>query len=405
MQKFSVCIIKQNNQKDFTKILNSLEENSEYISQIIYSGSKEEINNENIFCLNIDSKNEADHRNGCLNAAKEEYILWVNPNIELEDETLDEFNEILNEFKDIDIIYPNEVLISEDEEENIKNYTDWYKKNEELLQALTLEEYLPNWGVVTKKSKLIQNGGFEDRYNDFTFYAYVYKNLKNITIKHSDLSFINRYLTESFIDTSYRSRLLRDILDIYSIKELFKNLNWNNENIAMATAYTLIGDALFKYFDYLNASNYYRKALISFHNQETLKKLIQTYYQMGLFDEAIKLLDTQDVKESFKKEFLEKIENTKKLIKEIEKSIEEGKSADILMAANDITSFYQGAPIYNILGVIFFIKGDIENSFRFFYKAATMNPLDNDIINNLADVAKKLGYEEEVIGLFERITK
>ena len=405
MQKFSVCIVKNDNLSNLEKLLKSLNENSEYISEIIYSGNSEDIEDKNIKFLNIDSKNEADHRNACLKEANEEFILWVNPNIELEDETLEEFNEILEEFEDADIVYPNEVLITLDEEENIKNYSDWYEKNDELIQALSLEEYLPNWGVLTKKSKITEFGGFENSYNDYTFYAFLYKNLKNLKLKHSDLSFINHYLTETFVDTSYRSKLVRDILEIYDIKELFKSLNWENENIAMATAYTLIGDALFKYFDYLNASNFYRKALISFHNQETLKKLIETYYQMGLFDEAEKLLQTQDVEENYKKEIKEKIETTKKLLKELEKSIEEGKAADVLVAANDITSYYQGAPIYNILGIVFFIKGDFENAYRFFYKAATMNPLDNDIINNLADVAKKLGYEDEVIGLFERITK
>jgi len=404
MKKFSVCIIKSEKIKNLEKLLNSLEENSEYISEIIYSGNTEEISNENIKCLDIKSKNEANHRNSCLKEAKEEYILWVNPDIELEDTTLEEFDEILEEV-DADFIYPNEVSITEDEEEYIKNFNDWYKKNDELIQALTLEDFLPAWEVLTKKSKIIDLGGFEEKYNDYTFYAFIYKNIKNISLKHSDLSFVNHYLTQTFIDTSYRSRLLQDILDIYDIKELFKNLKWENENIALSTAYTLIGEKLYNYFDYLNASNYFRQALISFHNQESLKKLIDTYYQMGLFNEAIKLLETQNAPESFKKEFLTKIEDTKKLLKELEKSIEQGHASDILIAANDITSFYQGAPIYNILGVVFFIKGDLEDSYRFFYKAVTMNPIDNDIINNLVDVAKKLEKEDEIIGLFERLTK
>ncbi|WP_281951147.1 glycosyltransferase family A protein [Nitrosophilus kaiyonis] len=402
MQKFSACIIDINNQ-DIKKTLESLEENKDYISEIICTGSNKEY--DNIKYLNINSKNEAIHRNACLKEAKSEYILWLAPNIELEDETLEEFNEILEEYENIDIIYPNEVFIDENEEENIKNFNDWYKKNDQLIQSLTLEDYIPNFGVVTKKSKFLNIGGFEDKYNDYCFYATIYKNIKNINFKHSDLSFINHYIYESFIDTSYRSKLLRDILEIYNLKEIFNNLNWENENIAIATAYTIIGDKLFNYYDYLNASNFYRKALISFHNQETLRKLIETYYQMGLFDEALKLLETQDANENIKKEFIEKIENTKKLIQEIEKSVEEGKAAQILISANDITSFYQGAPIYNILGVVFFIKADLENAYRFFYKAATMNPLDNDIINNLIDIAKKLGYEDDVIGLFDRLTK
>ena len=402
MQKFSVCIV-DTQDKDISKTIESLKENSDYISEIIYSGKNKNI--ENINYLNIDSKNEAVHRNACLKEAKSEFILWLSPDIELEDETLEEFNEILEDIEDIDIIYPNEVIIEGEDEENIKNYNDWHKKSDELIQSLTLEEYLPNFGSATRKSTIEKLGGFDERYNDFCYYALIYKNLKNLSLKLSDLSFINHYISESFIDTSYRSRLLRDILEIYNLKEIFKNLNWEKENIAIATAYTMIGDKLFKYFDYFNASNFFRKALVSFHNQESLKKLAETYYQMGLFDEAIKLIETQDMNIELKNELSEKIQNTKKLITELEKSVEEGKAADILIAANDIVSYYKGAPIYNILGVVFFIKGELENSYRFFFKAATMNPLDNDIINNLADVAKRLGKEDEVIGLFDRLTK
>ncbi|BCD68370.1 hypothetical protein [Nitratiruptor sp. YY09-18] len=397
---FDICIINKNSNNS-DKTIKSLEENSEYISQIIVSGSS---NNENIKSLQITSNNEADHRNACLETAQSEYILWLSPNIELEDETLEEFTDILEDVEDVDFIYPNEVFIDK-VDEHIKNYEDWYGKEELLLQSLSLENHLPNWAVLTKKSTLEKLGGFDPRYNDYSFYALIYKNLKNLTLKLSDLSFVNHYMHESFIDTSYRSRLVQDILDQYSLQEIFPKLNWDNEPLALTTANTLIGDTLAKYYDYFNAASFYRNAMLSFHNQETLKKLIDAYIQMGLFDEARKLLETQDVVQELQEELINRIDQTEKLVQNIEKAVQEGEAAQILTLANDIISYYKGAPIYNVLGVIHTLKGDLENAYNYFYKAATINPLDQDILANLAEIAKKIGKEEEVIGLYERLTK
>ncbi len=397
---FSACII-TNNEKNLDRLLSSLEPNKEYISQIIVSGESEQ---ENVLSLHVDSPNEAVHRNACLEAAKSDYILWLSPEIELEDETLEVFADVLEETPDIDILYPNEVFIDE-EDEMIKNYEDWHGKEELLLQALSLENHLPKWAVLTKKSTIEKLGGFNPAYDDYSFYALIYKNLKNLSLKLSDLSFINNYTKQSFVDTSYRSRLLRDVMQLYPMQEIFPSLGWENENLALATASTLIGDALAKYYDFFNAATFYRNALLSFHNQETLKKLIEAYVQMGLFDEAKKLLETQDVPKERREEIKERIEQTQKLVQNIEKSIQEGHAAQILGAANDIISYYEGAPIYNVLGVIYTLNGDLENAYRFFYKAATMNPIDQDILANLTQIAKKLGKEEDVIALYNRMTK
>ncbi len=399
MQKFSICIVDTKQKSNIEKVLASLEENKEYISEIIYTGS---VQQDGIISLGIESTNEALHRNACIQKAKEEYIVWLTPYIELEDETLEEFADILVE-EEIDIIYPNEVLIL-DEEETIKNFDDWNEKENELIQALTLEKYLPNWGIVTKKS-LFEDKKFEEEYNDYCLYAFIYKNIKDISLKLSDLSFINHYISDTFIDTSYRSKLVRDIIKIYDLQEIFKNLDWHKEHIAQATAYTMIGDVLFEYTDYYNASRFYRNALMSFHNQNSLEKLIESYYQMGLFDEARQMATTQDLQKEKEKYYIEIINKTKELIEQIENAIEEGKAADVLLAAQDIISFYKGAPIYNILGVIYFIKKELESAYRFFYKAAIMNPLDKDILSNLAQIAKELNKEEEVIALYQHLTQ
>ncbi|WP_187646979.1 hypothetical protein [Nitrosophilus labii] len=401
MKIFSLCIYNKNHKFDFDNFLNNLCDNEKYILEILYCGRSDK---KEIISLNLENINETAFRNSCIEKAKGEYLVWISSSTELEESTLDEYYETIME-TNADIIYPNEIQVL-DTEEKIKNFSDWFEKEKELLQALDLEEYLPKWGIAIKKEKLNRFNGFEKKYGSEAFYAFVYKNLKNLSLKLSQESFIiNKHIKNENQDFTYKSLILRDIIKQNDIKELFLKLNWKNENIALATAYTLIGEKLYYYGDFFNASNFFRQALISFHNQETLKRLIESYYQMGLFEEAKKMLKTQESNEDILNEFNYKIEKAEKLILELEKLVQTKNISDIVKIKKDIFEFYQGAPIQNIFGVVMYNNGKIEDSYKYFYKAVTMNPLDHDIISNIVGVAKKLKKEEEVISLIERLTK
>ena len=355
--------------------------------------------------INTQTENKSEIRNKMIKISKGDYILWLSENSELEDSTIEELIDVIEDFPDADIIYPNEILII-GKEEDVKTFTDWYDNEESLIQSLTLEDYLPEWGVVTKKEIFSRLRMFDESFEDYEFYDFVYKNLKNLKLKNSDLSFVTNRITESFIDTSYRSKTLRDILGIYDWKkEIFPSLSWDkDEKLAFGTAYTIIGDKLYNYYDLYNASEYYRKSLLSYHNRVSLKKLINTLVQMGLFDKALELT-TQDqgLSQEEVEEVSQRIKQFRDLVSKLEKAVEEGKAGDILVSINDIASIYSGAPIYNILGVIYAIKGELESSYRFFYKAVTMNPLDEDILKNLIDIAEKLGKKDKVKGLVKRL--
>ncbi len=202
------------------------------------------------------------------------------------------------------------------------------------------------------------------------------------------------------------SKIVRDlIVKKYPIEKLFPHLSWNeNKEVAQSTAYTMIGDALAEYHDLYNATDYYRKALISFHNKHTLNKLIKAYVDMGLFDNAKQLLTSeQGLTEEEIEKTKEDIEKVEKIIKGLEKGVEEGKIDEVLYTLSDVIDVYQGAPIYNIAGVVQFYRGDLENAFRFFYKAVILNPLEENILRNLTDVAKQLGRENEVVALVKRL--
>ncbi|RMA96174.1 tetratricopeptide repeat protein [Hydrogenothermus marinus] len=408
--KFTVGLINlSQKEKISNETLESLEKNKEYIDKVLYSGKKEDIENFpidlEVIPLNIESENKAYIRNKILEESKDsQYILWLSNESILEEETLEEYKEVLKEFPDVDIIYPNEILIDFNNEENTRTFNDWYKKEIELLQGITLEKYLPEFGVLTKKEIFEKFGKFDENFEDYEFYRFISLNIKNLKLKLSEFSFIKRKIFQTFIDTSFHSKNLRDIINIYDWKkEIFPNLNWEKEKVAKATAYTIIADRLREYIDLYNATEFYKKALLTFHNQHSLKSLIDTYIQMGDFDKARYMLEEQGLSEKEIKKYKEQIDNIENIVNNLEKAVEEGKAKEVLASIPEVISIYEGAPIYNILGVIHFIGKDIEGSYKYLYKAVSMNPLNEYYKANLLDVAKLLNKTSKVEKLIERI--
>ncbi|NPA52153.1 MAG: hypothetical protein GXO22_04605 [Aquificae bacterium] len=407
--KISIVIYNQDKTqlKNLTK---SLEENDlSMVGEILYTGKKEDTTGLEtslvIEPLELDTENKAYLKNVLLGRAKEDYILWLSTNTVLEDTTIAELIETAQEHKDADVIYPNEVII-QDEEEIVRNFDDLYKRENLILHNLSIEDNLPEFGILLKKDKFKKLGGFDEQFEDFDFYKFVYDNINEITVKHSDLSFVEYHITEDFIDTSYRSKAIRDTVSKYDWKtEIFPYLSWEKEeNSALATAYTFIGDKLSRYHDFFNASQLYTKALLTFHNKLSFQSLINAYLNMGLFEEAKALITSQQtLKKEEKDSMIQRINQTQKFVKTLEESIKEGKTGEILLASKDIIDFYQGAPVYNLFGVVYYLMNDLENAYKFFYKGVIINPLEENIVKNLVDVAKQIGKEESVKNLIYRI--
>lgn len=395
---------------DFSKInevLEGIQDNLEYFNQIIYTGNREDLKNAefDFVALELDTDNKAVLRNKIIDKAENELILWIDNATVLEFDMIPEMMEVLESNPDADIIYTNIVYRDIDGNESIRKLEDVYGKEKNLLMTLKIEDYIPEFGVITKKDSLERLGKFDESFKDYEFYKFIYENLNNLKLKLSEFNYVVKYLLETFIDTSYRSKALRDALKKYPLQEFFPKLGWNkNENLALATAYTSVGDVLSDYYDLYNASEFYRKAALSFHNKITLSKLVQAYLNMGLFDEAKKLVSEE---QGFSQEEVENLQENigqiQRLIEMIEQSINEGNVQEIFNLINEIASVYQGAPLYNILGALEYYANNLEKAYQFFYKAATLNPLNEDIIHNLTGLANQLGKQEDVKGLFERL--
>ncbi len=406
--KIDILVVSSENFTNEKRIIESLSRWSEFISKVIVSGEEKDYYENLDFSvefLGLKTENKAIIRNMLLSHSSQNYGLWISEDCFLEDDALEELLGVFQEQADATFIYPNEVLIFGDEE-TVRNFYDFKDREKELLQTLAIENMMPEWGVLTDLEFLKERGGFDERFADYEFYDFVYKNIKDLKLKNADFAFIETVLNNTFIDTSYRSLSVRETVNLYDWrKELFPSLSWDkDERLALSTANTLIGDRLFAYFDFLNASEFYRKALGAYENTITLGKLFDAYLLMGLFDEAEKVLAV-GFKEEEQEQKKEQLRNVKTIVKNLEQEIEAGKIEEVLEMIPDVFDYYKGAPVHNIMGVIAYHSGDFERAYKFFYKTVGMNPIEENYMLNLTDMAKKLGKENDVIGFVNRIVK
>ncbi len=329
-----------------------------------------------------------DSLNTTLQQIDSDYILFLDKNSKVDEEFFKE----LEVDEGSDFFYPN-VIYHYPNKQVVKNYKQW--ENEELIQALEIKEYLPPFGVIIKKEKL----NLLEDYDYMTLYAFLYKNLKELKLKHLNTSFIEYRVEATHLDRSYESLLLREVVKQYPLKELFKKVNWKEEKIATATAYTLIGNQLKEYGDNLNAFYFYQKALQHFHNQKTLQELLVTLFRMGEFTQAkeyLKLLEKE--KEIYQKS----LKVYQESVEEVEKAAQKG---EIIQDKAKIQAFLglKSAQIYNAFGYMLFMQGDRDNSYYYHKQALFANPLDENILHNAQGIAEVVKKEKELDGMLKRV--
>ena len=385
-----------------SKFFDYLERNKDYIGEILIPGKKFNFDSDfNIKYLGeeLEGKNltKAKVRNFLVSKASYEDILFLSDTTYLDEGFIEELLEEKNEFS-ADIVFGNPIY-NLNGHEDVKNLEQPFGREKSLVSTLSIEDYIPEWGVLTTKSVIEEGKGFDSFLEDYEFYDFVYRNINWLKLRLAEFSYFTQEIRETFIDTAWRSYVLRKVLTNFDWKsEIFPYLSWDEKpEIAKATALTLIGNQLCKYFDFFNASNFYRKALLSFHNQETLKRLIDSLKKMGFFDKARELLSPeQGISNEVVEKELQILDGIEKVISDLEKAVEEGKVLEALSAAVELSEIYEGAPLYNLLGVINWIRKDLESAYRFFYKAVTMNPVNKDFLYNLSFVAESLDKKEKI---------
>ena len=403
MKKVSLLVLPEGEPTD--EFYRGLEANKEFISEVLSPLQLNADSSLNFRRVEGDFPTPGALRNALLKEAREELVLFISTASHLEEDFIEELLETYSSHP-ATIVFPN-LIFSFKGQEEVKNYSNPYCSEVSLVASLALEEHLPQWGILAVREELLNLGGFNEELGDFDFYYFLYKNLRKLRLKLSELTYLRQEIRESFVDTSYRSYTLRElVLKEYDWRrELFPFLSWQeNESAALATAYTIVAERLTAYLDLFNASDYLRNALLKFHNQESLRRLVEVYRLMGLFDEARRLLEGGQVvdKEEAERE-LRLTNQVEEAISELERAVEEGKPEEALAAAVEFSAVYRGAPLYNLLGVLNWLGGEVNAAYNFFFKAVTMNPLNQDYLYNLTQLAKEFSREGEVLGLLNRL--
>ena len=402
MEKVSLLVLNESEPKE--EFLEAINENADFIHEVIFSGKKTDVELEcPVKFLELKGETKGKIRNALTEAAQTDTILFLSATTILEEDAIEELLEE-REATQADIVFPN-VIFQVGGKEEVKNFEQPFGKELNLVASLSIEDYIPEWGILTSKSVVEKGKGFDSSLDDYDFYDFLYKNISWLKIRLAELTYITQKIEDSFIDTSWRSYVLRKrVLQNFDWeRELFPFLSWHKKpEAAEATALTIIGNKLSSYYDFFNATDFYRRALLKFHNQESLRCLINAFKTMGLFEEAKELLSPeQGVPEETISSERQLIENIESIIKELEKAVEDGKVFEVITAIQDIVPIYEGAPIYNILGVLSWIQKKEEEAYRFFFKAVTMNPINQDYLFNLTSMAKLLKKEEEVKKLIQ----
>ncbi|HOJ38377.1 MAG TPA: glycosyltransferase [Ignavibacteriales bacterium] len=213
--------------------------------------------------------NAPDTRNKAIEFSKGKFIVWLDSDDTMLPQTLKKYYIELLASPDIDMLYGDLVIC--DENLNPKRelgYINWYKKNNLLLSNLFQGNYIPNCVSCIRKESYLLYGNYDtsyDRAHDYEFWTRVVKFINLKKVNHFTAFWRwhdNNMSAESVkFDTSYEQRILKSMLERYSLEELFVEYNWKNDfQISKINAYLEISKRFIILKDYNTALEYANKA-------------------------------------------------------------------------------------------------------------------------------------------------
>lgn len=221
-------------------------------------------------------------RNRCIAEAKGEYIVWLDSDDVLLPETIKTYVEAIKEEPDIDVLYGD--LIVTDAHLNYKkslSYKNWYRRSRDLISSLINENPVPNPGVMVRKKCYERFGNYDESFTRAHDYEFWVRIAGKATFKHVDKIVAKWRLHDSNwaggkvkVDFSYEAKIIKKILERYSLQEIYPDLNWkDSKNKAEATALYRISSQLMKWGDLSSSLQYMLKSQVLFPTEEKEKML------------------------------------------------------------------------------------------------------------------------------------
>lgn len=226
--------------------------------------------------------NAPDTRNIAIQNAKGDYLVWLDSDDILLPNTLVNYYKNLALNPNINLIY-GDLIVTDSNllPQKELNYIDWSNKNNLLLSNLFNGNYIPNPAVCIHKDVYDAFGGYNiafTRAHDYEFWTRIAKFVKIKKINHKTCLWrwhSNNLSAETKqIDTSFEAKIVHNMLENYSLEELFIDLDWKNKSDALTQAYLAITKRFIILKDYNNALKYAQKAY-EISPIENIKKLIE----------------------------------------------------------------------------------------------------------------------------------
>jgi glycosyltransferase involved in cell wall biosynthesis len=209
-------------------------------------------------------------RNRGLAEARGEYVLWLDSDDQLLPDCIMRHLANLGGRPDLDVSYGDLNICGENLAfRQVKTYEDWYGRPMELLGETILDNKIPNPGTLVKKSCYTDLGGFDEEFTRAQDYEFWTRLIPRAKVGHAGGVACNwRWhggnMSSDVVDfdTSFDIKLIKRVLERYSLRELYPRFDWVNDPKACEALCLLrLANRFMILKDDLQALRYARKSL------------------------------------------------------------------------------------------------------------------------------------------------
>lgn len=215
-------------------------------------------------------------RNRCIKESSGDYILWLDDDDILKEDTLVNYINLINRYKDIDIIYGKLKVLNQNK--LFIDPIDFYKNNKQLANFfITNGCAIPNPGTLVKKELYEKFGNYDKHFlraQDFEFWSRValycnFKKCEDIVVDyriHEDNISVGDVTS---FDSSYESLIIRKMINEKNINDIFY---YDNDIYDVQKE---LSSSLLQYLDFLNSIFYsFNESIERNDDKEISRKIV-----------------------------------------------------------------------------------------------------------------------------------